>query len=703
MIKKITKTAAFAVAALAFGCIAVACDGEPDDDSQPGPQGTTYTITYDLNGGTGNAPTEDAKKDGAKFDLATDDGFSKTDYTFIGWLCDADNVTYDAEVKFTMPDKNVKFTAQWTYNKIDSAEAWAAAFDFKDVKNATVTFNGYKHFDVYTEYDNDKFHSIVKEIVDEGEKGREEEFYCVYKSDEPFSEDEPEGGTQYLYEYDGVAKRWGLRKSGRRLDTMQRDVDSMCDFTATYNEEKEEQEGFLYDRFVDFEYNAEKGVYENKITDMGYYTNVKITLVFRDGKLYDGTLYGEASNEEDGEVETWTREESMYIRNIGTTVVTVPEEALAAKAVYYAYFLSDVGDDYYWYELMKEENEKFTLDAPDAVEGYEFIGWKCSDDGEVYKAGFEYTMPAYDVDFEAVWESNASDKIGSAAAWKAAFDFTDVKNATVTFNGYKDADLYTEYDNDKQYQKAKEIVVDGRKGRIKEDYIVLKSDEIFDEEEDPEIGTTYRYEYDFTAQRWGLRKHAMYQWSYLSIDDDISILCRLTSAYNEETEEEEGFLYDRFSDFKYNEKTGKYENTASEMGRYSNVKISVSFKNGKLYDCSIYGEKSWENDDGEIEIYPIEVTMSIRNIGTTVVTVPEEALAAAPVYYVYCEVEGDDYYDSIELSKQEGEKFTLGTPDVTREGYEFAGWLCDADNKTYDADEEIEMPAKDITFIAQWE
>ena len=56
-----------------------------------------------------------------------------------------------------------------------------------------------------------------------------------------------------------------------------------------------------------------------------------------------------------------------------------------------------------------------------------------------------------------------------------------------------------------------------------------------------------------------------------------------------------------------------------------------------------------------------------------------------------------------ETSKAEGTIFTLASADgISKEGYSFAGWLCDNDSKKYGASEEYTMPAADVTFTAQW-
>ena len=73
-----------------------------------------YTVTYDLNGGTGTTPTEDDQPLGAKFDLH--DGVTgitpPTSQEFLKWK-DQDADEYDGGDEYTMPAKNVTLTAQW--------------------------------------------------------------------------------------------------------------------------------------------------------------------------------------------------------------------------------------------------------------------------------------------------------------------------------------------------------------------------------------------------------------------------------------------------------------------------------------------------------------------------------------------------------------------------------------------------------------
>lgn len=73
---------------------------------------STYTVTYDLNGGAGTKPTQAAVAAGGTFTLAASSGFSKEGYSFAGWN-DGTN-TYNAGDTYTMPAKEVTLKALWT-------------------------------------------------------------------------------------------------------------------------------------------------------------------------------------------------------------------------------------------------------------------------------------------------------------------------------------------------------------------------------------------------------------------------------------------------------------------------------------------------------------------------------------------------------------------------------------------------------------
>ena len=76
--------------------------------------GTTYSITYNLNGGSGTTPTESNKAEDATFTLhnGTTGITAPSGKVFSKWK-DQDDAEYSGGATYTMPAKNVTLTAQW--------------------------------------------------------------------------------------------------------------------------------------------------------------------------------------------------------------------------------------------------------------------------------------------------------------------------------------------------------------------------------------------------------------------------------------------------------------------------------------------------------------------------------------------------------------------------------------------------------------
>lgn len=72
---------------------------------------TKYTVTYNLNGASGDAPTETSKAEGDAFNLAAAPSWAG--HAFDGWLCSADAAIKAAGSSYTMTAENTIFTAQW--------------------------------------------------------------------------------------------------------------------------------------------------------------------------------------------------------------------------------------------------------------------------------------------------------------------------------------------------------------------------------------------------------------------------------------------------------------------------------------------------------------------------------------------------------------------------------------------------------------
>ena len=84
----------------------------PEPEPEPEPDVATYTVTYDLNGGTGAAPTQPSVAENGTFTVASAEGItSPAGKEFAGWS-DGTN-TYNAGDTYTMGAAAVTFTAQW--------------------------------------------------------------------------------------------------------------------------------------------------------------------------------------------------------------------------------------------------------------------------------------------------------------------------------------------------------------------------------------------------------------------------------------------------------------------------------------------------------------------------------------------------------------------------------------------------------------
>ncbi len=111
--------------------------------------GQTYTVTYDLNGASGDAPTQAAQEEGAVFALAA--APTRDCYTFNGWLCSVDDVpgaTYNASENYTMTAGATKFTAQWTGNYASGAYTFENNATVGTTPSKTVSDATYDAFQV---------------------------------------------------------------------------------------------------------------------------------------------------------------------------------------------------------------------------------------------------------------------------------------------------------------------------------------------------------------------------------------------------------------------------------------------------------------------------------------------------------------------------------------------------------------------------
>jgi uncharacterized repeat protein (TIGR02543 family) len=75
---------------------------------------SSYTVTFNINGGTGTTPSTQTVSPGANITLPTASGFSRSGYTFAGWSANASGTggNYSAGSPFT-PTANTTLYARW--------------------------------------------------------------------------------------------------------------------------------------------------------------------------------------------------------------------------------------------------------------------------------------------------------------------------------------------------------------------------------------------------------------------------------------------------------------------------------------------------------------------------------------------------------------------------------------------------------------
>jgi uncharacterized repeat protein (TIGR02543 family) len=80
----------------------------------PTPTTTTYTVTFDVNGGSGTAPSAQTVQAGSSITLPVGDGLTRTGYTFRGWntVTSGAGINYDAGASYTVSG-NITLYARW--------------------------------------------------------------------------------------------------------------------------------------------------------------------------------------------------------------------------------------------------------------------------------------------------------------------------------------------------------------------------------------------------------------------------------------------------------------------------------------------------------------------------------------------------------------------------------------------------------------
>ena len=118
MKRKTAKIALFSVVVvlLLLGCKDAFHEPEWNPNSAPiVPDGKSYTVTFNRNGGSGTAPASISGESGASINLPYQGGLSRTNYAFSGWNTNASGTgtTFAEGAPFTVPNQDVTLYAKW--------------------------------------------------------------------------------------------------------------------------------------------------------------------------------------------------------------------------------------------------------------------------------------------------------------------------------------------------------------------------------------------------------------------------------------------------------------------------------------------------------------------------------------------------------------------------------------------------------------
>ena len=150
----------------------------------------------------------------------------------------------------------------------------------------------------------------------------------------------------------------------------------------------------------------------------------------------------------------------------------------------------------------------------------------------------------------------------------------------------------------------------------------------------------------------------------------------------------------------------------ASIGTDETAQINVGSKTGldgiTLSDIT-YGTPGIVTVDADGVVNPVAAGTTTINFSSSAVENKYNAKTSnqvsitvtAPKYTVKYELNGGNGEAPTQADTEEGGKFNLAAAP-TKDFSTFAGWLCDADGQTYDAEAEYEMTAANTKFTAQW-
>lgn len=654
---------------------------------------TTHSVTYELNGGTGNCPTQEDQTAGSTFKLASSDGISKTGYNFAGW--NDGETTYSAGDTYTMPNKPVTLTAQWTA-----------------IKN-TITLNANggsgNTTSVAATYDSPTLNP--SSITNPTKTGHT--FGGWYSG---------EGGTGSLV----------INSSGK----LQANVSG---FTGTNSVWKATTNKTLYAKWT-------PAVYTITYKDQG---NATFSGTHESGNPTQHTYGTETPLK--GATKTGYTFSGWYKEAICTNKVTsLGATEYTANITLYAQWTANtytVKFDGNGSDGGSMTNQPFTYGQSQALSAnaftrtdYAFKNWNTKSDG----TGTSYTdkqsvsnltatngatvtlyaqwTPIYTITWLANGQNHhtQSAEEGTALAMPSAPDMNDYDACDdKVFVGWtatqisgsintRPADLFTTKSGTLTANKTYYAVFATAEGTPSTDYAKITN---VNDLTDGNYVIAYSYDGGTQVVLKNTTKNTT-QMNGTNLSLSSGIYANPDAAYIWQLTKQADNSY-----YIHNSSASKYLSATTSALQLSDnpTKYNISYDSSNSRWTVVLKDNSTYYMHGYVSGSSYDFRVSTSGSGnkyriylyknTSTVTYSEYVTTCVQVtkYNVTYNIGDATGTAPTESPKAEDTEFTLASADgLTKDGYSFAGWLCNHDSKTYNAGEEYTMPAADVTFTAQW-
>lgn len=569
-----------------------------------------YTVTYNLNGGVGTAPTA-AQYVADAFVTVTDETFTKEGFIFAGWRSSFGGTVYQANETFQMPGTNVTLTAQWQPKE--------ATYTVSTSVNGTLTqiANGKKANEVYT--------IAVKDPTKDGHTFTgwllSSTGTIVNKGD---TFNMPAGNVVLTAQFEKVETR-----------------------TVTY------QYGNVTSAAESFEVGSTVTVTRNNPTQNG-----KTFLYWRSS--YEGKQLQKG--------------DTFTMPNADVVLTAVWQENPTEYTVQFYVDGSLIGQE------KGVAGSYVTLKpAPQAKDGYTFIGWQSSvGEGTVYPAKSRFEVPATNVKMNAVWEKNSY-----TVTWKND-DGTILAKDTV------------EVGSTPEYVGAKPT----KEATAETSYTFVGWDpEVAPVTED----VTYTAQFEGTVRTYTVKFYNADGTLLESKQVEYGTVPKLGRKPTLEGDAQYSYTFKSWSpklvpvtgDAEYYATYTKTVNTYTVTWVIDGTSETQTYEYGKMpahadpvktaTDDAVYTFEGWTP---ALSIVTGNVTYTAQFTETAKHTVSYNLNGGTPAF--------------ASAKYAEGEAVNTPADVPTKTGYVFTGWLISFENKTVNAKGSFSMPNTDVTLTAQW-